>query len=542
MQHSGKLLIKVSAQPYNNLRLGEGVLNIPNYNLEPLFKGYQSTARFRADQRADNWFLGNPLSFVEGNPWDIAHRVASRAKYALYVEPDLLQDLRQKALSSLPVQPTEGLNPHWPPAAPVSPGWHLLPGYTDFRSVSGKGTGVRIAHLDTGYSESHKSKPVNLKPELGWNFYEGNSNTIDPGLFFGNPGHGPATLALLAGAQLPGGMIYGGHKFDHEIGGAPKSEVVPVRIGASVIHLFTSTMAQGIDYALAPAMSPANRCDVISLSHGGLPSEAWAHAVNNVYDAGIVLAAASGDHVIVLGGDVPFHTTIWPSYFRRAITVTGATYDKRPYTTDKWFVLQGSWGPDEIMDKAIASYTPNVAWIKYDTDVDYDMNGGGTSSSTPQIAAACALWLEQNRGKFSPDWRRVQACRYALFNGAYKGANSNPRGTDPYFGNGILNVLDMLAVKVDPKKLRKEKPDTVRSELWQSAMSLAPSATNKDLMHEVEAAQIVCRSSNPEIHNAARDVEQGRQLKAPHRKKLKQLFAQEPDVSLALQKKISAGR
>lgn len=36
MQHSGKLLIKVSTQPYNNLRLGKGVLNIPNYNLEPV--------------------------------------------------------------------------------------------------------------------------------------------------------------------------------------------------------------------------------------------------------------------------------------------------------------------------------------------------------------------------------------------------------------------------------------------------------------------------------------------------------------------------
>ena len=100
----------------------------------------------------------------------------------------------------------------------------------------------------------------------------------------------------------------------------------------------------------------------------------------------------------------------------------------------------------------------------------------------------------------------------------------------------------MLAVKVDAKKLRRERPDTVRSELWQSAMSLAPAAKNKDLMYEVEAAQIVCRSSNPEIHNAARGVEKGRQFKAPHRKKLKQLFAQEPDVSLALQKKISAGR
>jgi hypothetical protein len=57
-------------------------------------------------------------------------------------------------------------------------------------------------------------------------------------------------LAFLAGNKLE--LIFSGHRFDGYFGGAPESEVVPVRIAASVIHFYTSTMAQGIDYALAP--------------------------------------------------------------------------------------------------------------------------------------------------------------------------------------------------------------------------------------------------------------------------------------------------
>jgi subtilisin family serine protease len=152
---------------------------------------------------------------------------------------------------------------------------------------------------------------------LGWNFLEGNSNTTDQGygsslppgggLTIGsNPGHGMATLALLSGNKAPDGMVYGGHAFDSEIGGAPEAQVVPVRISESVVHLYTKTMAQGIDYALAPANDVANKCDVISISHGGLPSRLWAAAVNMVYEAGIVLVAASGDYKRLGPFDIPF--------------------------------------------------------------------------------------------------------------------------------------------------------------------------------------------------------------------------------------------
>jgi predicted metalloprotease with PDZ domain len=167
------------------------------------------------------------------------------------------------------------------------------------------------------------------------------------------------------------------------------------------------------------------------------------------------------------------------------------------------------------------------------------MNGGGTSSSTPQVAAACALWIENNYAAFPPDWRRVQACRYALFNGAYKGSNSNPNKVDSYYGNGILDVPNMLAVNVDLTKLHRENQDTVMSKLWQSVMKVGPSTTNEELMYEVEAAQIVCRTGNPQILAAARNLEEGIRLDENNLKKAKQLLTEEPDISSDLQRKIS---
>jgi hypothetical protein len=53
------------------------------------------------------------------------------------------------------------------------------------------------------------------------------------------------------------------------------------------------------------------------------------------------------------------------------------------------------------MDKAVASFAPNTAWMRYPTSNEYDMNGGGTSAPTPQVAAACALWLEKNGKQYS---------------------------------------------------------------------------------------------------------------------------------------------
>ncbi len=204
-----------------------------------------------------------------------------------------------------------GLDKSWPPFVSddegVSPGWHLESAFTGFSDVRSKATGrgIRIAHLDTGYTPGQCSVPRNLKPGWGYDFWDHKPGAVDPqdhSALFDNPGHGTATLALLAGGNVE--LAFGKHTFQGDIGGAPDAEVVPVRISPSVIHLCTSSLAEGLLYSLAPGApapgsslpghDPANRCNVVSLSHGGLPSDAWAYAVNQLYDAGIVVVAAAG--------------------------------------------------------------------------------------------------------------------------------------------------------------------------------------------------------------------------------------------------------
>src|ERR1700680_524417 len=266
--HSGMLLIRVAGRPYNSLMSGPGVLQLSGYQLEPLFKEYLMTSAFSPQEPADHWFLATPSAFNPDNPWDLAHAVARAAGYSFFAEPDLLQENR----ALIGIEPTKGLNPHWPPYGPVSPGWHLLDGKTGFLSAhkTATGKGVRIAHLDTGY-RPHMSTPAHIHPELGWDFYSDQPSTLDPGTggLLNMPYHGMATMALLAGNKMD--LAFGGKQFNDYFGGAPESDVVPVRIGPSVIHLFTRTMAQGIGYARAPRDDPKNKCDVVTISHGGVP-------------------------------------------------------------------------------------------------------------------------------------------------------------------------------------------------------------------------------------------------------------------------------
>jgi Subtilase family len=116
--------------------------------------------------------------------------------------------------------------------------------------------GVRIAHLDTGYWPPQVSTPRHIRRDLGYNFSENNTNTTDPGTsgVLRNPGHGTATSAILSGNTVD--LIYQGQQYTGDIGGAPDAEVVPVRIGPSVVHFYGSAMAQGMDYALAPRETP----------------------------------------------------------------------------------------------------------------------------------------------------------------------------------------------------------------------------------------------------------------------------------------------
>jgi hypothetical protein len=536
VQYSGNLLVKVRQRPFAGLLAGAQPLGIQGYRLAPLFNAHHVSPMFSAVQPADHWLTATAKAGSDLHPWDEAHRVARSAQYSIYVEPDLLQEA-----PAAPVFPEaavqQGFDKDWPPTSLVSPGWHLADGFTGFEKARSMatGNGVRIAHLDTGYWPPQVSTPRHIRRDLGYNFYENNTNTTDPGTsgVLRNPGHGTATLAILSGNTVD--LIYQGKQYTGDFGGAPDAEVVPVRIGPSVVHFFSSAMALAMDYALGPTgdpanSNPANKCDVVTISHGGLPSESWADAVNNLYEAGVVVVAASGDNF----SQLPTHLTVYPSAFNRVVTAVGATYDKTPYVTRKIGELQGNWGPDDVMKKAIAGYTPNVGWMLFHTTDGFDMDGAGTSASTPQIAAACALWIQLYGGRFAAGWQRVEGCRLALFRSADPG-----NGSATYLGTGILDVPKMLdsglAAQIQQEfqanQVQSSPVDTVSFPFLRLLLHAGPPGSEEERMYETEAAQLVRRSTNRELVDGFHDFMRGVALTPARIARLRQLLKAEPGIS-----------
>lgn len=483
---------------------------LPGYSLKALFPTSLQRSPQGLAGAAEDWWLATPTAPVKLSPWDQAHAVAERLGYLFYVEPDTAH--------RAPLPPA-GADPVWPPARPVSPGWHLDKDFTGLAEVRAmtRGAGTRVAHLDTGYV-SHPSQPRRLRADLGWDFWAGGPGAIDPGeagpLAIGAggvgaralPGHGTATLALLAGDRIR--LAAQEMVFDDEIGGAPEAEVVPVRVSPTVIDIATAAMAQGIAYALAPRGDPSCRCDVISISHGGPPAASWAKAVNDAYEAGVVVVAAAGDNINAGETDILTHNITYPAAFNRVIAVPGATYDKTPYQTQRLLALQGNWGPAAVMEKAIAAYTPNIVWMNAFGETKFSMSGAGTSVCAPQVAAACALWLSLYGQRLPRDWRRAEACRVALFESVRRTGQLSP---NPQLGWGILDAPAFL----DPGRagevigraltgrLPKSPPDAVDFSLFRLLFGVPPPGAVAERMYEAETAQVVRASDHKPLQQAA---------------------------------------
>jgi hypothetical protein len=122
-------------------------------------------------------------------------------------------------------------------------------------------------------------------------------------------------------------------------------------------------------------------------------------------------------------------------------------------------------GPDKVMPNAIATYVPNVPWAQYGCNTIINLDGGGTSASTPQAAGAAALWLQLHGNKYDVEdkgWIKVEAVRTALFETAKKDIpGMTPEKVYSYFGNGILKAMDALMYTPDISDLKKQPEDTV---------------------------------------------------------------------------------
>ncbi|HUQ87899.1 MAG TPA: S8 family serine peptidase [Vicinamibacterales bacterium] len=496
------------------------------FELEPLFDvrtgsvAAESGAGIRGAAADYTWHVARPVGGPDAaNAWDVAHALNTAGGVGLkgepvLIEPDFIQswpygktDSGLGAGAACNFEDQRGQLPHEETFA-----WHLEDDKAQLRKArneAGHGSTIRIAHLDTGYDENHATLPRLLKTDLQRNFVndQPDNDARDRNVPGGNPGHGTGTLSILAGNQFA--FSDANYQFNEWLGGAPEAEVIPVRVGKSVIQLLTSNIAKGINYAVQLCADEQTRVHVISMSMGGVASSAWADAINMAYEAGIVFVAAAGNNFSAGAFPFPARSIVYPARFKRVIAACGVMADRRPYYGLPFKTMQGNWGPASKMATAMSAFTPNISWAKIGCRNIVDMDGQGTSSATPQVAAAAALYLQKHgvdlfdAAKYPERWMCVEAVRRALFSRADKNADG---GSAEKLGNGILQASAALALGPPlAANLRKTAADSAWFPLLRvlTGVGIAPS---QDEMLLLEATQLLHRWSNDEAPNPLEDA------------------------------------
>jgi subtilisin family serine protease len=529
---TNRILVKL--RPSNALKAAESRANLqPLYDTPPA-----TTSGFGLDSAAQ-WFLAE-LPDGAATGWDLAHaRVAAQLGVSesdvVFAEPDIVhnvyQDTNEEEIGPgfaagdvCVADPQDGTRGKV--AVPDTFAWHLDDNHSQLGSardaVQFTDPRTRIAHLDTGYYRAHDTVPEHILRHLERSFVEGDADqhsAEDPdnnAFLMDNSGHGTGTIGILAGGKTP--TAFGGGY----LGGAPEAEVLPLRVSDRVVLLRTSALARALAYAVE------QRCDVVTLSMGGTPSQAWAEAVDKAYEAGVCICAAAGNHI----GITPPHVLVYPARYSRVIAVCGVMADGRPYTGLKGTALEGSFGPDSAMKAAIAAYTPNIPWARFMCGTVLRLNGEGTSAATPQVAAAAALWLEKYKKELPRDWRRVEAVRNALFSSAKLKADKK------HFGNGVLQARAALAVKPALGLKQSERSDNSWSFLRVLTGLGIVEAPPREQMFNLELAQRWM--VNEELQKIVPDPERTTKLEGDKLRSFMKAVIEDDGASLALRKHVAA--
>ncbi len=415
------------------------------------------------------------------HPWDEAYdyyQQGQAAGVSVFCEPAFYQAPEMVPSKSIrSASPVDAFLNSWPaPEGHPNPFlWHLDDDFSQLAkareavlsNVPIQKRRIRIAHIDTGYRPDHVSAQ-GLRVVGPRSFIPGERrknpavDQLRSSRLIEQDFHGCATLALLAGQEVPAEYAYGGFPGGY-IGAIPFAEIVPIRISETVALTGllgnTKEFRQAIEYAIEM------ECEVISMSMAGSPSHAWARAINAAYEAGITIVSAAGNSWVgQFDPKVLFpKKVLYPARFDRVIAATGVCYNQQPYLfeandfgaqskTAGGETMQGNHLPERAMRTALAAYTPNLPWAELDKDWRsvFRKSGGGTSAATPQIAAAAALWIVQHREQLDAlvangePWMKVEAVKHALFSHADK---SHPL-YERYYGQGTLKAYDALQAPV----------------------------------------------------------------------------------------------
>jgi len=512
-----------------------------DFEAEPLFESIGSGDAFGADLGKRWYVLTPPIALDEPNVWDLCHSLM-RDGFGVsdaapeFAEPDIQQpwivgepvNLGLSAARTCTAQ--NGQNRSYPTEQDSL--WFQDIDHSRFEGTTISGaTRVRVAHLDTGYDPTHQALPRHLNKTLQRNFVDNdrpNDASDDTTGPFNNLGHGTGTLGILAGTGVDGGR---------PIGSAPDVEVIPVRVANRVVLFYNSSIAKALDYVHKLCTNPATRVHVVTMSMGGLASQAWAEAVNALYEEGVFIVTAAGNNF----GNLPTRNIVYPARFNRVVAACGVMANHEPYADLELTLMAGNYGPESKMRTAISACTPNLPWARLGCPKIVDLDGNGTSSATPQVAAAASLWIQQNLLQWEAyphGWMRVEAVRNALFRSAHVIEAEIKR-----LGRGELRARDALNMSpAQPSELRIEPVDSASFPLLRILTGLGIEAeTNAQLrMLELEALQL---SQSASIEAILPDPEvTPEKLTSTQLQEIVDALASQPGASKALRAVLEARR
>ncbi|WP_350279254.1 S8 family serine peptidase [Kribbella sp. HUAS MG21] len=260
-----------------------------------------------------------------------------------------------------------------------------------------------IGVLDTGVDAGHPDLVGHLLP--GYNTF---NTALPPN---DGEGHGTAVTGIIAAGTNNGVGI---------AGVAWNAKVRPVKVLDDTGSGDDANLINGINWAVK------NGVRVINMSLGGEGDNPILHtAIKNAVNAGVVLVAAAGN----TGADSSNH---FPGAYPEVLSV-GATNQAGVLTSFS------SYG--DAVDIAAPGHDITSTAPRAQTEPGYEpywLGLGGTSFSSPIVAGVAAL-VRNKWPSFTP--AQVMARLKAT------ARDAGPRGTDPYYGAGILDAYQALGGK-----------------------------------------------------------------------------------------------
>ncbi|MBI2866483.1 MAG: S8 family peptidase [Chloroflexi bacterium] len=271
---------------------------------------------------------------------------------------------------------------------------------------SSKGTGVKVAIIDTGISKSHPDLKDNLKGGVNFVFQKG---TVDPTKWDDDNGHGSHVAGTVAAVDNTEGVI----------GVAPEAHLYAVKVLDRRGSGYLSDVIDGIYWARNNGMQ------VINMSLGcDCPSDTLKQAVDDAYAAGVVVVAAAGNSGTSDGsGD----TVIYPAKYDSVIAVAATDSSD----TRAWW---SSTGP------AVELAAPGVDIYSTWKGTGYNTISG-TSMASPHAAGTAALVLAapvlaqfdlDENGSYSAS--EVRAALQATAD------DLGTAGVDSWYGYGLIDA------------------------------------------------------------------------------------------------------